>query len=64
MSEILVSLITSAYRSDRYLEEYFKNICSQSIFNQMETILVLNEPSFGESIIANKYLDLFPEQFR
>jgi len=57
-----VSLVTSAFRADAYLESYFENICAQTIFSQMQVILVLNDPSPRALEIAEQYRARHPAQ--
>ena len=64
MIEPLISLVTSAYRSDQYLEAYFQSVCAQTIFGRMEVILILNDPSAEACAIAEMYLTRYPEQIR
>jgi glycosyltransferase involved in cell wall biosynthesis len=64
MSQPLISLVTSTYRAEKYLENHFEAICAQTVFQQMEVILVLNDPTPAESEIAAGYSARFPGRFQ
>jgi hypothetical protein len=50
-------VLTSAYRSEAYLPHFFEQIQAQSIFAQLELVLVLNEASFQERKLAQDFAD-------
>lgn len=59
-----LSVITSAYKSEKYLETYLKNIIEQEGFEDFIVILILNDPNEKEINIANHYKNLFPENIQ
>jgi glycosyltransferase involved in cell wall biosynthesis len=57
----LLTLVTSAYRSERYLVKYFQNISALANFGQIEVILVVNDATPMEQQIADQFKQRFPE---
>ncbi len=58
-----VSIVTSVFRGGEFIEEYFKDITRQTIFSQIELVLVhpKDSPSFGiEEEVIKKYMALYP----
>ena len=56
----LVSIITSVFQGDKYIQHFLEDITRQTIFHQCELILVnANSPGNEESIIQ-KYLSKYP----
>lgn len=58
-AEPLVSVLTSTYRSSRFLKGFLENFESQSIFHLSELVLRVNEPTSNETRI----LDLFRKKY-
>jgi glycosyltransferase involved in cell wall biosynthesis len=55
-----VSIITSVFKGDKYIEEFLKDIISQTIFPKCELILINpNSPGNEEPVII-KYLKKYP----
>lgn len=54
-----LSIITSVYKSEKYLDLYLKNITSLKGFNDFTIILVLNEPNDNELEILKSYKNSF-----
>lgn len=63
MSKCL-SIITSAYKCEPYLEGYFQNMTALVNFNEVELFVVLNEPTDGELALAERYRRQYPENIR
>ena len=56
----LVSVVTSVYNSDKFIEPFLEDITSQTIFDQSELILInCNSPGNEEAIIK-KYMSKYP----
>ncbi len=56
----LVSIITSVYNGEKFIEGYLEDTIKQTIFNECELILInANSPQNEEQII-NKYLQKYP----
>jgi glycosyltransferase involved in cell wall biosynthesis len=45
MARARVSVITSSYRSESYLREFLEAVPRQTVFSQLELVLIHNEPS-------------------
>ena len=63
MSKIL-TIVTSAYKAEKYLEGYFQNILSLEGLERFQVIVVLNDATPAEKKIADTYQNRFPETFR
>jgi glycosyltransferase involved in cell wall biosynthesis len=59
-----LSIITTTYKSEKYLETYFRNITKQVDFDNFEIILILNEPSIKEKEIFNYYKKLYLDNIK
>ena len=56
-----ISIITSVYNSDKFIEHFLNNITQQTIFNQCELILInANSPGIIEEDIILKYQQVYP----
>lgn len=64
MHQPMVSLVSSVYNADSCLKVFFENICSQTIFDDMEVIVVLNDPSPMALDISEYYRKHYPTRFR
>lgn len=60
----IVSLLTSCYHGAHYLADFFANVREQSIFDELEIVLVLNEPSDGELAIAHAFQASYPDHIQ
>jgi len=56
-----ITLVTSAFRSERYLKCYFENILSLNNLDCIQVILVLNEPTAVERKLSESYKACFPD---
>jgi len=54
-----ISVIASAYNSEKYLERFLGSICRQSIFPEMELVICMNDPSEAE----DKIIETFKAQY-
>jgi GT2 family glycosyltransferase len=54
-----VSLVTSMFKGDKYIEKYLKNLTNQSIFDQCELIIVNADSPGNEDAIINKYMQQY-----
>jgi len=59
-----LSIITSAYKSEKYLETYFNNIIELEGFENFVIILILNDPNAREKEIAEYYKNKYPDNIR
>ncbi|MFC1785611.1 glycosyltransferase [Candidatus Neomarinimicrobiota bacterium] len=59
-TEIKISVITSLYRGERYLDDFFNSFLSISNLNETELILIHNDPTESEIEIINIYKDRIP----
>ncbi|HLE73603.1 MAG TPA: glycosyltransferase [Anaerolineales bacterium] len=50
-----VSLLTSVYQGEDYLSSFFEQVQTQTIFPELELVLVMNEPSSKEKQLANDF---------
>jgi hypothetical protein len=57
-----ISILTSLFRSEKYLASYLKEVKKQSIFTECELVLVLNEASNLEKKIAKQFDQQNPNQ--
>lgn len=57
-----VSIITSVYNGDEYIEEFMRDITSQTIFKEKCELVIINANSPGnEEEIILKYKSMFPD---
>lgn len=59
-----LSVVTTVYKSEKYLDNYFKNIIGLNDFSNYEIIFITNEPSEIELTILNKYKKKYPDNIR
>lgn len=59
-----LSIITPAYKSERYLQAYFENMTTMDGFGDYEIIVILNEPNEEERQIAERYRQKYPDNIR
>jgi len=57
-----ISVLTSVYQGDDYLTQFFLNLRNQTIFPELELVLVLNEPSADEKKVAKDFQLRAPDQ--
>lgn len=57
-----LSVLTSVYRGENYLPDFFRNLRNQTLFTELELILVLNEPTASEKRLANDFQMRLPDQ--
>lgn len=57
-----ISVVTSVYRGEAYLASFLENLQAQTIFPELELVLVLNEATLTEAKTAQEFSKLFPEQ--
>ncbi|MBR8828228.1 MAG: glycosyltransferase family 2 protein [Gomphosphaeria aponina SAG 52.96 = DSM 107014] len=55
-----VSIITSVFAGDKYIEEFLNNITEQTIFYQCELILINPNSPGNEEPIIREYLEQYP----
>lgn len=55
-----ISIITSLYRSQQYLEGYFKAVAALKHTEELEILLIHNAPNDEELAIINSHLSSFP----
>lgn len=55
-----VSIITSMFKGDEYIEEFLADIIKQTIFNQCELILINANSPGNEDTIIQKYTSKYP----
>lgn len=55
MSRPCVTIITSAYRSEKYLQRFLESVASQTVAADLELVLVLNDPSPAENAILESW---------
>jgi len=56
-----LTIISSCYNSESYLEGFFNNITQMDGFENFLLLIYLNSPTVLELYIANKYKNLFPD---
>lgn len=61
MAQPKVSIITSCFKGEKYLEGFFKNIIEQTIFVQCELVFVLNAPDASEIQIIEPFLTQYSD---
>lgn len=57
-----ISVLTSVYRGEKYLASFLDNLQAQTIFPELELVLILNEANPGELKTAKQFGRRFPEQ--
>jgi glycosyltransferase involved in cell wall biosynthesis len=57
---IRLSLITSCYKGLRYLPEFFEQVQAQTLFPQLEVVLVHNDPTPEELAVAETFKQQHP----
>jgi len=62
--EAKLSILTSLYRSEKYLSKFLKHVSEQSIFAESELILVLNEGSREELETIRDFSEKYPQQVK
>jgi GT2 family glycosyltransferase len=55
----LVSILTTFYKADRYLENFMRNITSQTIFNECELVVIDAASPGREQEIVKNYCDKY-----
>ncbi len=50
-----LSVVTSVYQGEKYLPAFFDNLTSQTIFPEIQLVLVLNEPNAQEKRLASDF---------
>jgi len=60
----IVSIITSCYRGEHYLEGFFKSVEQQTIFDRLEIVLAANESSSKELAIIHSFQRRHPDHLR
>lgn len=56
-----LTIVSSCYNSEGYLEGFFKNIIQMDGFNDYLLLIYLNSPTAIELNIADKYKNLYPD---
>lgn len=56
-----LSVLTSVYRGEEFLSNFFQNLRDQTLFPELELILVLNEPSTTEKRLIKDFQLRYPE---
>lgn len=59
-----LSVVTSAYKSERFLEAYFHSMVELVNFSEVVLIVVLNQPTSTELSIARRYHERYPTSIR
>ncbi|MEX2144512.1 MAG: glycosyltransferase [Anaerolineales bacterium] len=54
-------MLTSVYRGEEHLRSFFDELNAQTIFPELELVLVLNEPSSKETQFASHFASQYPE---
>lgn len=57
-----LSILTSAFQSESYLASFIGEVQRQTVFDQLELVLVLNEPSTAEKKTAQRFAAQYPQQ--
>lgn len=55
-----VSIITSVYKGDLYIEEFMRDITSQTIFDQCELIMINANSPDNEEVVIKRYMEQHP----
>ncbi len=59
-----LSIVTTTYKSEKYLRAYFENITNLDGFADFEIVLVLNDPNELENKIVEEYKAKYPQSFK
>ena len=59
-----LTIVTTAYRSGRYLQKYFEGILNLNNLDQLRVVLVMNVPEEEELRIAQGYSGRYPHLFQ
>ncbi len=60
-----ISIITSLYNGDEFIEQFMENITSQTIFKSNCELILVNANSPGnEEEVINKYLEKYPDNIK
>lgn len=59
-----LSIVTTTYKSEKYLDAYFNNITGLDGFADFQIVLVLNEPSSEELAIVESYKQKYSNNFK
>jgi glycosyltransferase involved in cell wall biosynthesis len=57
-----ISVLTSVYRGENFLPKFLENLRAQTIFPELELILILNEPTSLEKQISKDFQLKMPDQ--
>ena len=57
-----ISVITPVYRGERYLSEFFDALVSQTVFSDLELVLVHNQPSTVELDLVRSFARSYPDK--
>ena len=55
-----ISIITSVYNGDQFIEGFLADITQQTIFDQCELILINANSPGNEEPVIKKYMDQYP----
>ena len=55
MNKIKISAVVPYFRGDKYLEKFLENVLEQTILNELEVVLVHNEPTHKEIELVQKF---------
>ena len=55
-----VSALTSCYRGEKYLPEFLASCAAQTIVDQVEIVLIHNDPTHGELAIVKRFAESHP----
>ncbi len=56
-----LSIITSCYRGEKYLPAFFESVVRQTIFPDIEIVLVSNDPTEVEKTIISDFIKKYPD---
>lgn len=59
-----LTIVTSAFKAEKYLELYFQSILALEGLEEFMVIVVLNDATSGERKIADAYQNKFPQIFK
>lgn len=59
-----ISVVASVYRGEKYLASFLEDLQAQTIFPELELVLILNEASPAEANTVKPFAQLFPEQIQ
>lgn len=60
----LVTAIVSTYASERFIRGCMDDLIAQTIFHQLEILVIDSGSPEGESLIVKEYINLYPENIR